>query len=119
MRIENPAAQELARLTAARVPRPEPAAPQVRPEGAPPPELVQRPAEPVVAAAPEAPEPLVDSSTIQAARPRLRVDKDTSRVIAQIVNESNEVIKQIPPQEALELAARFRKVTALIFDERA
>lgn len=47
---------------------------------------------------------------------RLHVDKDTRRVIAQLVDETNSVIKQIPPQELLDIAARFKKINGLIFD---
>lgn len=47
---------------------------------------------------------------------RLRLDESTRRVIAQIVNANNEVIKQIPPDEVLKIAARFRQVVGLIFD---
>jgi hypothetical protein len=49
---------------------------------------------------------------------RLRLDEATRRVIAQIVNANNEVIKQIPPEEALKFAARFRQVVGLIFDRQ-
>ena len=47
---------------------------------------------------------------------RLRVDNESRRVIAQLVDETNSVIKQIPPQELLDIAAQFRKVNGLIFD---
>lgn len=47
---------------------------------------------------------------------RLRLDPATNRVVAQIVNKNNEVIKQVPPEEALRIAARFRQLTGLIFD---
>lgn len=47
---------------------------------------------------------------------RLQVNASVDRVIAQIVNESNEVIKQIPPEDAVRAFARFREVTGLIFD---
>ncbi len=49
---------------------------------------------------------------------RLHVDEATDRVVAEIVNESNEVIKQLPPKEALRIAARFRHVVGLIFDQQ-
>jgi len=49
---------------------------------------------------------------------RLRLDPATHRVIAQIVNKNNEVIKQVPPEEALRIAARFREVTGMIFDRK-
>lgn len=51
-------------------------------------------------------------------RPRLRVDETSNRVVAQIVNENNEVIKQIPPEEMLKISARMRRFVGLFFDER-
>ncbi len=48
----------------------------------------------------------------------LYVDESTDRVIAQIVNANNEVIKQIPPEEFLKIVARFRNVVGTIFDLR-
>jgi uncharacterized FlaG/YvyC family protein len=51
-------------------------------------------------------------------RPRLRVDEISNRVVAQIVNENNEVIKQIPPEEMLKISARMRRFVGLFFDER-
>ncbi len=53
------------------------------------------------------------------ARPRLRVDEASKRVIAQIVNESGEVVKQIPPEEVLRLAANFGRLQGLLFDQQA
>ena len=47
---------------------------------------------------------------------RFSHDEITNQVVAQIVNESNEVILQIPSEEALRIAARFRQVTGLFFD---
>lgn len=47
---------------------------------------------------------------------RIRVDDATHQVITQILNESNEVIRQLPPEDALKIAARFRQITGLIFD---
>lgn len=51
-------------------------------------------------------------------RPRLRIDESSNRVVAQIVNENNEVIKQIPPEEMLKISARMRRFVGLFFDER-
>jgi uncharacterized FlaG/YvyC family protein len=53
----------------------------------------------------------------RAATPRLRIDKSSNRVVAQMVNENNEVIKQIPPEELLRIAAKFRDFQGLLFDE--
>lgn len=50
---------------------------------------------------------------------RIRVDEPTRQFVAQILNEAQEVIKQIPPEEALEAAARFRVVTGLLFDSNS
>ncbi len=49
---------------------------------------------------------------------RMRIDEVTRRIVAQIIDQNNEVIKQIPPQELLKIAARFRKLQGLLFDER-
>lgn len=49
---------------------------------------------------------------------RLHVDEATNRVVAEIVNKNNEVIKQLPPKEALRIAARFRQMVGLIFDQK-
>ncbi|MCX5769660.1 MAG: flagellar protein FlaG [Candidatus Hydrogenedentes bacterium] len=48
---------------------------------------------------------------------RLRIDKATKRIVAQIVGRDNNIIKQIPPEEALEIAARLREFRGEFFDE--
>ena len=48
---------------------------------------------------------------------RLRIDKATNRIVAQIVGRDNNIIKQIPPEEALKIAARLREFRGEIFDE--
>lgn len=48
---------------------------------------------------------------------RLRIDKATNRIIAQIMDRDQNVIKQIPPEEALEIAARLREFRGHMFDE--
>ncbi len=58
------------------------------------------------------------AAKIYSSRPRLRVDEGSKRVVAQIVNENNEVIKQIPPEEMLKISARMRWFVGLFFDER-
>ena len=50
---------------------------------------------------------------------RFRVSEPPRRLIAQIVDANNEVIKEIPPEEVLRIAARFRRLVGLLFDERA
>jgi len=44
-------------------------------------------------------------------------DKSTNQFVVQIVNENNEVIRQLPAEEALRIASRFKLVTGLIFDQ--
>jgi len=61
------------------------------------------------------PEPIeIDSN-----RARFRVDKESNRIIAQVIGENNEVIREIPPEELLQFNARFRRLQGLLFDERA
>ncbi len=48
---------------------------------------------------------------------RLRIDKASKRIVAQIVNQNNEVIKQIPPEELLKVAANVRRMLGLLFDQ--
>jgi uncharacterized FlaG/YvyC family protein len=55
---------------------------------------------------------------VRRAGTRLRVDETSQRVVAQIVDQNNEVIKQIPPEEALKIAARFREVLGKLFDQK-
>lgn len=46
------------------------------------------------------------------------VDKDTGDTIIQILDrETNEVIRQIPPNEMLRLAARLSEIIGLLIDE--
>jgi uncharacterized FlaG/YvyC family protein len=49
---------------------------------------------------------------------RLRVDEASKQIVAQIMNQNNEVIKQIPPEEALKIAARFREICGKLFDQK-
>lgn len=53
-----------------------------------------------------------------ASRPRFRVDEASEQLVAQLINEHNEVIKQIPPEEMLRIASRLRQLKGLLFDER-
>ena len=48
---------------------------------------------------------------------RLRIDKATKRIVAQIVGRDNNIIKQIPPEEALKIAARLRELQGQLFDQ--
>ena len=44
-------------------------------------------------------------------------DESTDRYIIQIVNDSNEVIRQVPPEELIRIAQRFREITGILFNE--
>ena len=48
---------------------------------------------------------------------RLRVDAETNRIIAQIVDENDNVVRQIPPEDALRIAAQTRELLGLLFDK--
>ncbi|MBI1319275.1 MAG: hypothetical protein GC168_10075 [Candidatus Hydrogenedens sp.] len=50
-------------------------------------------------------------------KPRISVDEASNRLIAQVVDQNNEVIKQFPPEAILQFTARFRKLQGLLFDE--
>lgn len=49
---------------------------------------------------------------------RIRIDDATERVVVQILNQENEVIKQIPPDDLLQALKRFRQVTGILFDRQ-
>ncbi|HIJ74258.1 MAG TPA: flagellar protein FlaG [Candidatus Hydrogenedentes bacterium] len=75
-------------------------------------------------ASPEAPQDpgarrVVLDPPVKRAGTRLRVDKASKRIIAQILDEHNEVLKQIPPEEVLKVAARIRRLQGLLLDEQA
>ena len=76
--------------------------------------------------APESPKPaaakareVVVARLTEGTGTRLRIDADSKRIIAQIVNEANEVIKQIPPEELLRIKAKSRQIQGLLFDKNA
>jgi len=48
---------------------------------------------------------------------RLHVDAETNRIIAQIVDKDNKVVRQIPPEDALRIAAMTRELLGLLFDQ--
>lgn len=60
-----------------------------------------------------------DTAPVPASKSRIRVDEASNRLIAQVVDENNEVIKQYPPEAILQFTARFKKLQGLLFDERA
>ena len=49
---------------------------------------------------------------------RLRVDERTKRIVAQFVDESNNVVRQLPPEELLRISAQFERLQGLLFDEK-
>ncbi len=49
---------------------------------------------------------------------RLRVDEASNRIVAQILDENNEVVRQLPPQELLDISARFNRLEGILFDEQ-
>lgn len=58
-------------------------------------------------------------SAPEAAGVTMRFDSLTKRVVSQIVNEVNEVIKQIPPEETLRVVAKIHQLQGLLFDQEA
>ena len=49
---------------------------------------------------------------------RYHVDKDSHEIVTQIIGQNNEVIRQIPPQDLLDISAKFKKLQGLLFDRR-
>ena len=114
-RIDGPALAALSARTAANTPAPQlrnaeaadTSAPPVRNAPKPNEEQVQQAVRPEKGPAPEVP----SSNT------RLRVDEASQRIVAQILDENQEVVKQIPPEEMLRIASRLRQIEGLLFDE--
>ena len=50
---------------------------------------------------------------------RFRAGEPPHRLIAQFVDANNEVIKEIPAKEVVKIAASFRRLIGLLFDEKA
>ncbi len=50
---------------------------------------------------------------------RLRVDEESNRIVAQILDENDEVIRQIPPEALLELSSKFNRLEGLLFDRES
>ena len=70
--------------------------------------------------APPKPDPLAERrDAARRAGTDLFVDEATGQIVAKILNAEHEVIKQIPPEESLEIAARFQDLVGLIFDAQA
>ena len=48
------------------------------------------------------------------------IDRDTGRAIIKVINnETNEVIRQIPPEEMLRLIKRMDKILGMLIDKKA
>lgn len=47
---------------------------------------------------------------------RLRVDEESKQIVAQVLDENNQVIRQIPPEALLELSVRFNRLEDLLFN---
>jgi flagellar protein FlaG len=62
---------------------------------------------------------VVEMAHSQRTGTRFRVDTDTQRLVAQIIGPDNQVIKQIPPEELLQIASRSHELFGLFFDEEA
>ncbi len=54
---------------------------------------------------------------VQGGGVRLHVDPRTDRIVAEILDADDNVIKQIPPEELLELVASMRAIQGLLFDQ--
>lgn len=50
---------------------------------------------------------------------RLSVDPATDRIVAQIVDANNEVVRQVPPEELLQILAKSREIQGLLFNRKA
>ena len=49
---------------------------------------------------------------------KIRVDESTDRIVVQILNAENEVIRQLPPEALLKAMRNFREVVGLVFDQQ-
>ena len=59
------------------------------------------------------PRPVVTSSGV-----KMRLDEASKRIVAQITDETNEVIKQIPSEEMLKIVTKIRQLYGLLFDRK-
>ena len=75
--------------------------------------------EPKETQAQESTKPAIEVPDDQRAGVRMHVDSNTSRVVAQILDEMDHVIKQIPPEELLKVLAKTRGLYGLMFDQKA
>ncbi len=50
---------------------------------------------------------------------KIKVDEKTGRIMVKVISkESGKVIREIPPEEMLDLAARIEEMTGILFDEK-
>jgi flagellar protein FlaG len=50
---------------------------------------------------------------------KIQVDDKTGRIVVKVTSkESGKVIREIPPEELLDLAARIEEMTGILFDEK-
>lgn len=76
---------------------------------------------PAPAGAPDRFQGAIDSIIVQQQFPRntrLHIDEASNRIVAQILGENNEVVRQLPPQELLDISARFNRLEGILFDEQ-
>ena len=81
------------------------------------PERTPRQSQPKEEQAQRAAKPNSGTPMIQASRFRLRVDEQSQRIVAQILDENDNVVRQIPPEELLKISQRMRQLEGLLFDE--
>ena len=62
--------------------------------------------------------PMAKLDLLRSSLVHLLASQASKRIVAQIVDENNEVIKQIPPEEMLKIAARFREISGKLFDRK-
>ena len=62
--------------------------------------------------------PAEPAADITAQATRYRVDKDSKRIVTQLIGQNNEVVRQIPPQDQLDISAKMKRLQGLLFDQR-
>lgn len=102
--------------TAARVPAPQLRASEEAPEAESLRRSAQEPAKEQVQQAARPAPPEINGPP--SALPRYRVHKETKQIVAQMVDDHNKVVRQIPAEEMLRISARIRKLEGLFFDEK-
>lgn len=50
---------------------------------------------------------------------RIRIDEETERIVIQVLNRENQIIRQIPPEEWLRFLSRWKEIQGLLFEEFA